>query len=420
MLYDPYAEFGSRRLPNGLSVHAAHWPNRPWEAVGFLIHSGAEQDPAGLEGLAHLTEHLVSQNAGRTKKEIRSFFEGCGGTVGLGRTSFSRTEFNFFAPADKGLLAEAFAIFGRMLIVAELTRSVDQEKTIVVGEFNRHYPNRIGLELDWRERSALYGDCWLGRFVRPLGAPPSIERIAQSDLRSFYDGHYAPANMSVVAVGGMTPDEIIELIAQSPFAENKPGTRTPLPEPTTSSPLPSEKRHVFVASERIAIGFSSDAGAYRSVARIPGIVDLYAIRALGRMLGEILTDEVRERRRWTYHIASVPYNYRHFCELAINCDALAANAVDEIEETVDACIGQAIDREDVFEKVKKRSLASMLMLDPTGREIRNRAIGELSDHGRIIPLGEERRAIEDLSMDDIRAVIPWIHRERRWTLVTRP
>ena len=226
MLYDPYAEFGSRRLPNGLSVHAAHWPDRPWEAVGFLIHSGAEQDPAGLEGLAHLTEHLVSQNAGRTKNEIRSFFEGCGGTVGLGRTSYARTEFNFFAPADKGLLAEAFAIFGRMLVTAELTRSVEEEKQIVTGEFNRHYPNRIGLELDWRERAALYGDCWLGRFVRPLGAPVSIERIAQSDLRSFYDGHYAPANMSVVAVGGMTPDEIAELIAQSPFAGNKRGTRT--------------------------------------------------------------------------------------------------------------------------------------------------------------------------------------------------
>ena len=60
-MWDPYSEFRTATLPNGLTVHAAHWPGRPWESVGVLIHSGAEQDPFGLEGLSHFVEHLVSK-----------------------------------------------------------------------------------------------------------------------------------------------------------------------------------------------------------------------------------------------------------------------------------------------------------------------------------------------------------------------
>jgi len=44
-MWDPYAEFESATLPNGLKVYAAHWAERPWQAIGFVIHSGAEQDP---------------------------------------------------------------------------------------------------------------------------------------------------------------------------------------------------------------------------------------------------------------------------------------------------------------------------------------------------------------------------------------
>jgi predicted Zn-dependent peptidase len=43
--------------------------------MGFLIHSGAEHDPIGLEGVAHFVEHTTSENAPIPKKELNDFFE---------------------------------------------------------------------------------------------------------------------------------------------------------------------------------------------------------------------------------------------------------------------------------------------------------------------------------------------------------
>jgi predicted Zn-dependent peptidase len=214
--------------------------------------------------------------------------------------------------------------------------------------------------------------------------------------------------------------QIVELVAQSSFAEQKAGARTPLPEPMINIPLPTETRHVFVASERIAKGFSSDTGGLRIIARIPGDIDLYAIRLFCRMLNETLTDEIRERRAWTYHISCTPYNYRHFREIAICCDALKIGAMDEIEGVVEQCISQMRASDDLLEQAKRRAIQSMSLLDPTGKGIRNDAVGELADYHRIITLEEAMVMIEKKNMDDIRAILPWLEPARRWTLLTRP
>ena len=83
-MWDPYAEFESATLPNGLTVHAAHWSGRPWQAMGVLVHSCAEQDPVGLEGLAHFTEHLdASRSMEVPAQSVVSFFKDHDGVAGL-------------------------------------------------------------------------------------------------------------------------------------------------------------------------------------------------------------------------------------------------------------------------------------------------------------------------------------------------
>ena len=83
-MWDPCAEFKSTTLSNGLDVHVAHWSERPWEAMGFIVHTGAASDPEGLEGLEHLVEHLVSKNGSATKEEMDAFFDRCGGMTNFG------------------------------------------------------------------------------------------------------------------------------------------------------------------------------------------------------------------------------------------------------------------------------------------------------------------------------------------------
>ena len=139
-MWDPYSEFESATLPNGLQVHAAHWEKRPWQAVGFVIHSGAEQDPVGLEGLIHFVEHLVSKNTPTSLKDMEMFFNDCGGSANFGMTGYGDSKYRFFVPADRAVITRAFDMFGQMLLQGRLERFVERERQVIIGEFHRRYP----------------------------------------------------------------------------------------------------------------------------------------------------------------------------------------------------------------------------------------------------------------------------------------
>jgi len=418
-MWDPYAEFQSATLSNGLTVHAAHWPGRPWEAMGFLIHSGAEHDPVGLEGLAHFVEHLVSENTNVSKKEMHAFFKNCGGEVHLGTTGYPSTRYRFFLPAEKIILARAFSIFSHMLLSAKLEKFIERERQVIIREFYNKYPARYWFDLDVREHKALYTGYWLERFVSPLGNPESVERIAQSDLQSYYDMHYTPANMSVVGVGGMALSELAEVLSESPFAVSEEGTRTPLPTPTSDVAPPSETRYVFDMSKQLTAPIEV-IGSYRSVAKIPGNVNARAIDIMEYMFDEVLNEEVREKRAWAYAVNSSQRDLQHFHDFSIRCGGLALETIDEIEKIIEDCIISVKDREDLFKQTRRYILASSLMADLTGRGVCDKALNNLAYHQRIIPLAEYRNDTERVTIGDVRDLFQWLRPDRRWTLILKP
>ena len=418
-MWDPYGEFESTTLPNGLKVYATHWPERPWEAIGFVVHSGAEQDPVGLEGVAHFVEHLFCQNATMSEKEISAFFRDCGGSVKLGTTSHGATKYYFFIPADREVLTEAFSLFGHMLLSEKLEKFVERERQVIIGEFHRSYPVKFSLDLDVRRTKALYSDHWLGRYVTPLGNLESVSKIAQSDLQTYYDTHYTPTNISVVGVGGLQLSELAEILSESPLAVNKKGARTPLPLRSTKINPPREIRHVFEYSKHMSMTTPVEVGAYLSTAVLPGNVNT-AVRILNLMLDEILDDEVRQERAWAYDIHCSWHDFRHFHEFVIGCGAVSLNGIDTIEDVVETCVASLTDREDLFEKHRRREIANNLMIDPRGHGVCEAATDDLADCNRIISLTEYGRDMEALKMSDIRNMLKWIHPEQRWTLIKKP
>ncbi len=234
-MWDPYSEFQTTVLPNGLTLHEANWPGRPWEIVRFLVHSGAEHDPENLVGVAHFVEHMVSENSNTPKKEMEDFFNNLGGSIDLGVTSYPYTGYGFFTPTDRGVIKKAFSMFGYMLLSAKLKNFMERERRIITDEFYEQYPFKFNFDFEKRERRALYAGNWLEKTIPVLGNPDVIKIITQEDLQSYYDEYYTPANISVIAVGGMPPQELGELLVASPLATNKKGFRTPLPLPTADA-----------------------------------------------------------------------------------------------------------------------------------------------------------------------------------------
>jgi len=418
-MWDPYAEFESATLPNGLTVHAAHWPGRPWQAMGFLVHSGAEQDPIGLEGLAHFTEHLIAAGTSEVPADtVNAFFEDHGGGAMLGSTSHERTKYTFFAPADAAVLAQAFNLFGNMLLHATFGEFIERERSVILSEYYKRPQPQFKIDLETRRRKALFAGYWLERFQQVLGDPKSINHISQKDLQDFYDRHYTPANISVVSVGGMRLQEVFNIISQSSLAAEKPGMRTPLPIAASSVAPPTETRHVFELSRYTQISLES--GGYESTGLIPATESPYTINILEQMLSNVLTEEIREKRTWTYHIGCSVYYHRHFSEFGIICDSFKLGALDEIEEVIERCIASLTHREDLFGKIKHRLIMEGSLADPSGCDIRNRALDHLSDYQRIIPLTEQRQGLRSICHDDIQRALQWLFPERRYTILRKP
>jgi predicted Zn-dependent peptidase len=418
MSWDPYADFESAVLPNGLTVHAAHWPDRPWQAMGFLIHSGAEQDPVGLEGTAHFVEHLTSANALIEQSELRRLFEEDGGWINLGVTSYPGTTYRFFVPADKKVLVRSFSLVGHMLLAARLEKLIERERQVIVGEYKQAFPLEFRYDLQRHEHQVLYQGYWLERFARPLGDLESIARITQHDLQSYYDTHYTPANMSVVGVGGMELSQLVELLLKSPFGQIKEGSRTSLPTPVAKFASLSETRYAFEASKYLSVPIASS--SYHSVAKIPGTAKRQALRTLCTMLGIILNEEMREKRAWTYNISCSRYNFRHFHRVSIDCPALAMESLEDSESVVAECVSLVAEREDLFEQTMRKALSMIHMTDETGAGVCHEALDDLSTFQRIIPLAEIESDLEQVTMEDVRQVLSYLQPAERWTLIMRP
>ena len=69
-------------LPNGLKVASREMPSLETAAVGLYAEAGSRHEPARLNGIAHLFEHMVFKGAGgRSAREISEAIEDVGGDL---------------------------------------------------------------------------------------------------------------------------------------------------------------------------------------------------------------------------------------------------------------------------------------------------------------------------------------------------
>lgn len=417
-MIDPYKNFEPVVLPNGLTIYVSYQPECVWESVGFLIHSGAEQDPVGLEGVAHFVEHVVSENAAIPKKEIQAFFGKHGGSINLGVTSYDKTAYTIFTSSNEMLLGQAFSIMGPMLLSALLVRSMERERQVIIQEFSRYYPQKFSFarQTDLRRQKALYSGFWLERFLRPLGAPESIKKITQDDLQCYYNTHYTPANMSIVCVGGATLESIVEILSANEFGKEKEGSRTSCPIPITKINLPAESKYRNRALS-VVRRVITNTGSYESYAKVPLADNESTMSIVTEMLTRVLNEEVRERRGWTYHIDANHYNHRHFFEFEISCNSFAGSAFKDIGKVIEECIAGLHTRQGLFEEVKQVQASRNTLTDLSGKDVLRRTIDSLAKRHRIRTITEINDDISRVTMGDVKETLRWLTPERRWTCI---
>src|SRR5918997_3020092 len=98
-------------LPNGLKVASREMPALETAAVGLYAEAGSRYEPARLNGIAHLFEHMVFKGAGgRSAREISEAIEDVGGDLNASTdrdgTSFMASVMAEHIPLGVELLAD--------------------------------------------------------------------------------------------------------------------------------------------------------------------------------------------------------------------------------------------------------------------------------------------------------------------------
>ena len=416
-MYDPYADFTKRILSNGLEVHSVFW-DRPWIGMEIVVHSGGREDPVTMPGLAHFVEHVISQNIpNRRPDQLREFFETCGGRADFGSTDYLSTRYKFVVPADPAIFREALVIFGSMLLGVRIEKDVERERKVILREFNERYPFLKKLGWDMSVRKALFKGHRLETWNRSIGRPEGFLSTTEGDLQDFYDKHYVPANISLVVVGGLPTEEVITELEKSPFGIRKDGIRNLIPQPFNQIPIPAQQAMTVKLSDYVNL--KVDQAEYKATWAFPADFPQQAHRVFDQVLGQVLFEEVREKRGLAYSIGTYCTGFHDVNEYVIG-GRISPDATPVIDEIVRKCISMVTSRRDLFDRKLKSMKQKCLMIDLTGQSLASKSADDLESDHRIIPMQEVRDELQKVEFEQMAEAASLLAVERQYTFITCP
>ena len=382
-------------LENGIRIVTEHLPCSRSVSLGVLIDAGPQDDPSGLSGLAHLSEHALFQGtSGRSAFEIARLMDVAGGQMG----AFTARDYTcFYANVLGEYLTYATELFGDMLLNSAFPdENIEREKQAVLRE--------IGIASDApteRVHQQLKQLMWpgqsLGRAVH--GTAEDVERLSGDNVRAFVRGHYTPDRIIIAAAGNVEHESLVEQIRDGfwRLSGSHPSRRTKRSRFRSGVSLDESP----VSQAYFAIGL--EAPAYCAEDRYP----LFLLNSvLGGGLSSRLFRKLREERGLVYGISSELHAYRDAGAWVIegssapeHLTAVVALAILELQQL--ATFDAPVDEEELWTAKMQVRGQHLLSADAAHTRMSRLATQELY-FGRQIPESEILNAIEAVTVADLR------------------
>lgn len=200
----------THQLENGLTVMLCPMHRIPAVTMSVVVLAGSREDEAGTEGLAYMVGNMLDEGTARhTHLDIATYIDGIGGELEsfAGRESAGITMkmLREHMPAGLALLREM--MFESIFPVERLELTRSQIITRIASLEDR--PDYLGS----REFSRLvYNGTPLAHPT--LGYLDTVEQLTRSQICSFYNERYTPANTILVIVGDLDPRRIMDQIRE--------------------------------------------------------------------------------------------------------------------------------------------------------------------------------------------------------------
>ncbi len=257
---DPDGAIVEGTLDNGLR-YVVRSNDNPGGRVSMrlAIDAGSVDETAEQDGVAHFLEHMLFNGTEEFPENelvatLRSFGASFGADVNV-YTSYDETVYELTMPTqDPAVVDTGLRILEQWLSAATLEPAqVEAERGVVLDEWRGSATSASGRIFDEIESLLLDGSPYEGR--DPIGTDAAITAMTREPLAAFYDTWYRPDNASVVVVGDIDPDRIVDQIDAQFGAITAEGG---VPDrPVVRTVAPSEIAASVLADPDVAEGFAA-------------------------------------------------------------------------------------------------------------------------------------------------------------------
>ncbi|MEM8536255.1 MAG: pitrilysin family protein [Pseudomonadota bacterium] len=278
-------------LDNGMEVVVIADNRAPVVTHMVWYKVGSADEPPGVSGIAHFTEHLLFKATDNLESGEFSATVAANGGSDNAFTSYDYTAYFQRVASDRlALMMEMES--DRMNNLALTEDDITTERQVILEERNQRTENSPTALAREQFRAAQFQNHRYG--VPIIGWRHEMEQLDMDDVMSFYDTYYAPNNAILVVAGDVEPDEVRALAEQYygvlPFEDQVPARVRPAEPPqraerrlTYADPQVSQPYIIrsYLAPER-------DPGAQQEAAALVYLAELLGGSAFTSDLGQAL------------------------------------------------------------------------------------------------------------------------------------
>jgi predicted Zn-dependent peptidase len=200
-------DFRHITLPNGLDVVAEVNPSAATLAVGFFVRTGSRDETPGVAGVSHFLEHMVFKGTPRrTPFDVNREFDEMGANYNAFTSEENTVYFGAVLPEFQDRLVDLLADIVRPSLRQE---DFDVEKKVILEEIAL-YEDRPQYRVFEKLMAAFFAPHPLANSV--LGTPESVTALTRDAMQAYFDSRYSPGNITVVAVGKLDFDRLVEQV----------------------------------------------------------------------------------------------------------------------------------------------------------------------------------------------------------------
>ena len=197
-------EYRQQQLSNGLTILAECNNQAYFGAYGFFVRAGSRDESPDIAGVSHFLEHMVfkgtaKRSAEQVNLELDELGSSSNARTGEESTIYHAAVLPEFQTHIVDLLAD-------LMRPALRTDDFETEKKVIVEEIMMYQdqPPYGGHEQIMQK---FFIDHPLGQSV--LGSTESVVGLTPEKMRAYFDRHYCPSNMAIIASGNVDFDKLV-------------------------------------------------------------------------------------------------------------------------------------------------------------------------------------------------------------------